>query len=94
MSLLLQDNLRRDDESDLWDKLEDHEEQEYFLRASQRVLKPAGSTVSQSVASALLNEKPEVIKFEGEPKTEIERLKEENRRLKRTLIERFDQTFD
>ena len=92
--LLLQDNPRHDEENDLWEKLEDHEEQEYFLRASQRVLKPAGTAVSQSVASALLNEKPEVIKFEAEPKTELERLKEENRRLKRTLLERFDQTFD
>ena len=95
VSLLLQDTLRQDDDSDLWSKLEHHEEMEYFLRASHRVLKPTGTTaVSQSVASALLSEKPEVIKFDADSKTEIERLKEENRRLKRTLIERFDQTFD
>lgn len=94
VSLLLQDTPRQDDDSDLWSKLEDHEEEEYFLRASHRVLKPTGTAVSQSVASTLLSEKPEVIKFEADSKTEIEKLKEENRRLKRTLIERFDQTFD
>ena len=43
VSLLLQDYQKPSRDQELWANLEEHEEEEYFIRASQRVMQPAGS---------------------------------------------------
>ena len=81
----------------LQDHIADHEELDYLLRSSQRVLKPQGTVPASTAAiQSLMPKSEEIMTFEGsktEPSTEVEKLREENKRLKRTLVERFDHTF-
>jgi hypothetical protein len=43
-----------------------------------------------SLTTTLLKPTEEVLTFDKSDATEMERLREENKRLKRTLVERFD----
>ena len=69
VSLLLHDFKTSD--ANLWDKIEDHEESEYLIRSSQRIMKPAlaatsvgqissaaaGPTLSSTITAGLLSQK-------------------------------------
>lgn len=85
----------------MWDKIAENEEYDYIIRSSQRILKPTTSTNTSVIQNlAMKEEQPEIIGFteantsNPSQMTEVERLREENKRLKRTLLERFDDTFN
>lgn len=85
----------------MWDKIAENEEFDYIIRSSQRILKPTTLTNASVIQSlAMKEEQPEIIGFtesntsNPSQMTEVERLREENKRLKRTLLERFDDTFN
>ena len=78
---------------------EQQEEEDYFVRASKRVFKP------ELLSSALkaLKQTDNNAEFLGVPSegqavkdsdmNEVEKLREENKRLKRTLLERFQAEY-
>ena len=85
----------------LWDKIAENEEYDYIIRSSQRILNPKATqtnSIMQNLASK--EDQQEVIPFteantaNPSQMSEVERLREENKRLKRTLLERFDETFN
>ena len=80
----------------LQSQIADHEELDLLLRSSQRVLKPQASVSQHPLLKQAADPEEEILTFDKQKEgggTELERLREENKRLKRTLVERFDQTF-
>lgn len=72
----------------LWEKIAQSEEEEYVIRASKRMFKTEQKIIKTENEDFIgMNDN------KGDT-DEIEKLRTENKRLKRTLMERFDETFN
>jgi len=70
----------------LQDKIEEAQEDEFFMGAAQRLLSDNTQGSQSQNSNSKMNQ--------SNGGNEIQKLREENKRLKRTLSERFDAVFE